>query len=63
MIDSPCHGCPRRFVGCHSVCPDYAKFRAKVDAVNEKKWTALAAETVLIAHAVEMNDKIKKRKR
>lgn len=27
-LDSPCHGCPNRTLGCHSTCPRYALFNA-----------------------------------
>lgn len=26
-IDSPCHVCKKRQIGCHSDCPDYEKFK------------------------------------
>lgn len=45
---SPCQNCvpPERFVGCHSVCPEYKKFRLESDKkameVLEKKMKANA---------------------
>lgn len=32
-----CEGCERRYVGCHSTCPDYSDFRMKIDAIHKAK--------------------------
>lgn len=37
MSDSPCHGCTKRVVGCHGKCPEYKKWRAKLDAERAKE--------------------------
>lgn len=63
MIQSPCKGCPRRFVGCHTICPEYVDFRAKVDAANAKERAARDAEKDVVAHTVQNSDNIKKSRR
>ena len=30
-----CKGCTHRFVGCHSFCEDYKRFREELDKHNE----------------------------
>lgn len=34
---SGCRGCEKRRVGCHSGCETYAKFRERVDRINEAR--------------------------
>lgn len=37
MNDSPCKpDCPKRNGTCHSICPDYKKWRDKKDKENEQ---------------------------
>lgn len=36
-IKSPCNGCPRRFLGCHSKCEEYAAFREECDELAEER--------------------------
>ena len=36
MIKSPCKDCKDRFVGCHSHCEKYKKFRSEWQNENEK---------------------------
>lgn len=36
MRKSPCHGCGKRFVGCHSECLEYIDFVQKNDADREE---------------------------
>lgn len=33
---SPCKGCDKREVGCHSTCEDYISFREAAEALREK---------------------------
>ena len=33
---TPCKGCEKRYVGCHSTCEGYLKARAEGDALKEK---------------------------
>lgn len=33
---APCYDCPRRYVGCHSNCADWRKYRADIDALKTK---------------------------
>ena len=37
MRKAPCKDCPDRFVGCHSVCVEYAKFKAQAEKIREEK--------------------------
>ena len=34
--DSPCKGCEKRAMKCHSSCALYIEYRAQLDAFNEK---------------------------
>ena len=40
MAISCCHGCmaPKRYPGCHDVCPDYLKEKAAHDALREEDY-------------------------
>lgn len=31
----PCRSCTERFVGCHSICEDYADYKDKATRYNE----------------------------
>lgn len=33
--DCPCRSCTERFVGCHSICEDYADYKDKATRYNE----------------------------
>lgn len=35
-IQSPCFGCDKRYVGCHSVCDEYAMYKKRVDEQKER---------------------------
>lgn len=35
--DSPCHYCTKRPCFIHDTCPDFLKFRARIDARNAKR--------------------------
>lgn len=34
MIVSPCQGCTRRAIGCHSNCEEYAEYREAMEKLN-----------------------------
>ena len=34
-IDSPCNGCKKRYVGCHSECLAYKDYKQKLAVQNE----------------------------
>ena len=36
-MTAPCHHCPDRAPGCHSVCEKYRAYRAEMDAAHEKR--------------------------
>ena len=36
-IDSPCMGCKKRYVGCHSECLAYIDYKQKLAVLNELK--------------------------
>lgn len=36
-----CYGCPDRFVGCHSKCPDYLERKRKNEEVREARRKAI----------------------
>ena len=37
MLNSPCKGCEKLFIKCHSTCEEYLEFREEVAKLNEKK--------------------------
>lgn len=34
---SPCMGCDKRQVGCHSTCETYIAYKAEIEAQNEER--------------------------
>lgn len=36
MRSSPCLGCKKSFIGCHSKCLEYIDFRQKLDVENDE---------------------------
>lgn len=36
---SPCMGCSKRNVGCHSSCTEYAEYKTEVENVNKARKT------------------------
>lgn len=36
-MKSPCMNCEERTFYCHSVCEEYAKYRAERDRINERR--------------------------
>ena len=36
MLNSPCKGCEKLFIKCHSTCEEYLEFREEVDELREK---------------------------
>ncbi len=34
-IDSPCMGCMKRYINCHSECLDYVDYKQKLAVFNE----------------------------
>ncbi len=36
-VDSKCHRCTDRYVGCHNSCLDYAEFQQKLEEVKKKE--------------------------
>ena len=34
MIATPCKGCTRRTIGCHSNCEEYAEYREAMERLN-----------------------------
>lgn len=36
-MTAPCHHCPDRAPGCHSVCEKYRAYRAEMDAARGDK--------------------------
>lgn len=36
MSESPCLGCQKGFIGCHSKCLEYIDYRQKLDVMNEQ---------------------------
>ena len=37
MMKCACKCCTNRFVGCHSSCADYAKYRTRVDSARKEE--------------------------
>lgn len=37
MRSSPCLGCQKKFIGCHSNCLEYIDFRQKLDVDNDER--------------------------
>ena len=51
---SPCFKCKDRYVGCHTVCRDYAEFKNELSVVSiEKNKDLIIKEYVLAAKQVK----------
>ena len=38
-MKSPCHGCERRLVGCHTICREYQEWKKAYEAAKEANRT------------------------
>lgn len=36
-MSTPCQKCLKRYLGCHSKCEDYAKYKQKLDELKKAK--------------------------
>lgn len=36
-MKGPCKNCERRKLGCHTICPDYIKYRKSIDDASLKR--------------------------
>ena len=36
-MKAPCNGCDRRLVGCHSVCPEYQKWKTEWQKMKDSR--------------------------
>lgn len=54
MKQRSCYGCvaPKRYPGCHSVCPDYAKDDAEHQARKEKERQEKYMDSILTSQKV-----------
>lgn len=57
MIVCKCKGCKNRFIGCHSKCDDYVKYRKEKNKVIQEKEKQNIVE--LIHHDNVINNKPK----
>lgn len=57
-----CKGCTKRYVGCHSECEDYLKFRRELDEKNEARIKAKQEEDRYISYCVDVNRRVKRKR-
>jgi hypothetical protein len=61
VIKPPCgKDCPRRRVGCHSSCEDYAKFQEVLKAEKEKARKAAEPDFIATDYMIESAKQHKK---
>jgi hypothetical protein len=57
-----CIDCTKRYVGCHSKCEDYLKFRRELDEKNEARIKAKQEEDRYISYCVDVNRRVKRKR-
>ena len=60
-IPSPCKGCEKRSVGCHSSCARYKVWTCRINAEKERIWNAYGVERMMEDYEVRRNERKKKR--
>ena len=56
---SPCKDCEKRYLGCHSGCPEYKQFKDSIDIARENK----RKEQIINSHEYDVGlEKMKKYK-
>lgn len=63
MVNSPCKGCPDRYVGCHGKCKLYTDFKEKLEIQNAAARKAKEFENGYLRVKKNELDKKEKRKR
>lgn len=63
MRRSPCKDCPRRFAGCHSICPEYAAFREQIASDKKKIESNKSVEGDVMAHQMNTHFSIQRAKK
>lgn len=58
MKNPPCKDCDERFVGCHSQCEEYKKWRSARDEINDIVQKAKTEERMIVEHFVDTCDAI-----
>lgn len=58
-ITSPCKGCENRYLGCHSKCEDYAKFKQYRERINQNRKSEAKVLSFKIDATINTNNKIK----
>ncbi len=58
-MKSPCLGCKDRFIGCHSKCDKYIKYRNEYDKLNKKEFMAKMYSSGIGLTQTQFGDKIK----
>lgn len=64
MKNAPCYNCPKRVVGCHSICDAYTAFdrERKAEIALERRLRATRAEADLTAFRKAMKRKKRRSK-
>lgn len=37
MISNGCYNCEERYVGCHSICETYKKYKSRLEKIKNKR--------------------------
>lgn len=59
-IKSPCKDCSERFVGCHTVCFEYAEYKQALEAEKERYRASKANEDSFFEYEKDRKRRLKK---
>lgn len=62
-MQTPCHGCTRREVGCHGKCADYLAWREERDKLNEERQAERDVNQAIISSIQKTRRSIYRRSR
>ena len=57
---APCKNCQVRHEICHAGCPDYLKFRAEVDRMNQIKHQESDLKAYICINRAKINDDLRR---
>lgn len=59
-LESPCHFCDHRVLGCHSECEAYKAYCSEIEKIHELKYAASEKEAQIKGYEHDKKIKIRK---
>lgn len=59
-MNTPCHHCEKREIGCHAHCEDYLAYRAIMDEARQKRLNEIGLKGMTVEHETR-NENFRKR--